>query len=162
MLYFRIRSRNMTVPVAELNKKRRNALWALVGGAGTTGASVVIPTPGFEVPKQAVVATADFVLWAAIYKIYFDDDIGVEGVKDMLLEIGLVGTAGVAVAYGSVKATEGIIHEVLNWIPVIGWIAKGVITGSVTLTVGVLWLWACDAGFRQGESPVVVFKRAFG
>lgn len=84
----------MAIFVAELNEKRRNALWALVGGAGTTGASAVIPTPGWEVPKQAVVATADLALLAAIYKIYFDNDIEVEGVKDMLLEMGLVFTAG--------------------------------------------------------------------
>jgi len=76
--------------------------------------------------------------------------------------MGLVGTAGGVLAYGSVKATEGIIHEVLNWIPVIGWVAKGVITGSVTLTAGLVWLWACDAGLRQGSSPVAAFNQAFG
>jgi len=151
----------MALSVAELNEKRRNALWALVGGAGTTGVSAVIPTPGWEVPKQAVVATTDLATLAAIYKIYSDKNIGVEGVRDMLLEMGFVFTAGGAVAYGSVKAAEGIIHEVLNWIPVIGWVAKGVITGSVTLTVGLLWLWACDAGLRRGKSPVTAFKQAF-
>jgi hypothetical protein len=69
---------------------------------------------------------------------------------------------GGVLAYGCVKVTEGIIHEVLNWIPVIGWVAKGVITGSVTLTVGILWLWAYDAALRQDKSPVAVFKQAFG
>jgi hypothetical protein len=80
----------------------------------------------------------------------------------MLLEMGLVAAVGGAVVYGSIKATEGVIHEVLNWIPVIGWAAKGVITGSVTLTVGALWTWACDAALRQGTSPVSAFKQAFG
>jgi hypothetical protein len=161
-LYLTTQGSNMAISRQQLTKKRKKALWALVGGAGTTGASVVIPTPGWEVPKQAVVATADIVTLAGIYNIYFDEDIGVQGVKDMLLEMGLVVTTGGAVAYGSIKVTEGIIHEVLNWIPVIGWVAKGVITGSVTLTVGTLWLWVCDTALRQDKSPVAVFKQAFG
>jgi len=151
----------MTVSKQELSKKRRKALWTVVGGAGTTGASVVIPTPGFEVPKQAVVATADLVILAGIYNIYFDENVEAERIKDMLLEMGLVGTSGGALAYTSVKVTEGIIHEVLNWVPVIGWAAKGVITGSVTLTVASLWLWACDAALRKGISPVNAFKQVF-
>lgn len=151
----------MTVSMQELSRKRRKALWALIGGAGTTGASVVIPTPGWEIPKQAVVAIADLAILAEIYYIYFDENIGPERIKDMLLEMGLVGASGGTIAYTSVKITEGIIHEVLNWVPVIGWIAKGVITGSVTLTVAALWLWACDAALRKGISPVDSFKAAF-
>lgn len=121
----------------------------------------MIPTPGWEVPKQAVVATADLVILAGIYNIYFDENVGVESIKDMLLEMGLVGASGGVLAYTSVKVTEGIIHEVLNWIPVIGWVAKGVITGSVTLTVASLWLWACDVALRKGISPVNAFQQAF-
>jgi hypothetical protein len=153
---------NMAVSRTEINKKRRKALWTLVAGAGSTGASVVIPTPGFEVPKQVVVATADLALLALIYGIYFDEDIEVDSVRKMLIEMSLVATAGGVAVYAGIKVTEGVIHEVLNWVPVVGWVAKGVITGSVTLTVGALWAWACDAALRQGVSPVTAFQQAFG
>jgi hypothetical protein len=152
----------MTISKSELSKKRRKALWALLGGAGTTGASAVVPTPGLEIPKQAVIGAADAVLLASIYNIYYEESIESQEVKGMLLEMGLVGSASVVTAYASVKAAEGMIHEVLNWFPGLGWIAKGLITGSVTSSVGTLWLVACDAGVRNGVSPVESFRRRLG
>jgi len=62
---------------------------------------------------------------------------------------------------GGVKATEAILAEVLNWVPVIGWVTSGAITASVTLTVGALWWWGCDTALREGTSPVNVIKQAF-
>ena len=149
----------MPISTSELKKKRRKAVWALVGGAGTTGASAVVPTPGLEIPKQAVIGATDAVLLAAIYNFYYEESIEAQDLKEMLLELGLIGSASVVTAYGSVKAAEGAIHEVLNWVPGLGWVAKGFITGSVTLSVGTLWLLACDAGVRNDVSPVEAFKR---
>jgi hypothetical protein len=149
-----------TLPQHDLYKKRRNALRVLLGAAATTGAASAAPTPGLEGPKQASIAIGDVVLMASIYNVYFDDDIGIETVKDMLTELGFVAAVSGGLAYGGVKATEAILSEVLNWVPVIGWIVSGVITASVTLTVGVLWLWACDTAMRQGLSPVKVIRHA--
>jgi hypothetical protein len=149
----------VAISQSELSKKRRKAAWALVGGAGTTGASAVVPTPGLEIPKQAVIGATDAVLLATIYNFYYEESIESQDLKNMLLEMGLIGSASVVTAYGSVKAAEGAIHEVLNWVPGLGWIAKGFITGSVTLSVGTLWLLACDAGVRNGISPVEAVKR---
>jgi hypothetical protein len=126
----------MAVSTYDLNKKRKKVLYALLGGAATTGVASGTPTPGLEAPKQAAIAIGDVVLMAGIYNIYFDDDMSVEGVKDMLLEAGLVTAVGGGLAYGGVKVTEAILAEVLNWVPVIGWVTSGVITASVTLTVG--------------------------
>jgi hypothetical protein len=98
---------------------------------------------------------------ASIYNIYFDDDIDVDGVREMLIEAGLVTAIGGGLAYGGVKATEAILAEMLNWVPVIGWITSGAITASVTLTVGALWWWGCDTALRGGTSPVNVIKQAF-
>lgn len=150
----------MTVSRRDLYKKRRNALRLLLGAAATTGAASASPTPGLEVPKQTSIAIGDVVLMASIYNIYFDDDIGIETVKDMLTELGFVTAVSGSLAYGGVKVTEAILSEVLNWVPVIGWAASGVITGSVTLTVGALWLRACDVALRQGLSPVKIIKHA--
>lgn len=144
----------------ELSRKRKKSLYALLGGAATAGVASGTPTPGFEAPKQAAIAIGDIVIMAGIYNIYFDDDIEIDGVKNMLLEAGLVTAVGGGLAYGGVKVTEAILSEVLNWVPVIGWVTSGAITASVTLTVGAIWLWACDTALRRGKSPVTVIKQA--
>jgi hypothetical protein len=148
--------------VASLSAKRRKALWILTVGAGGTGFSSAIPTPTLEAPKQAAIALADIGLMAGIYTVYFDEDVGVDTIKDMLIEAGLIVSAGGGMAYGTIKATEAVMAEVLNWIPVIGWIISGTITASVTLSAGALWWWACDTAYRSGESPVTILKAAIG
>jgi hypothetical protein len=150
----------VTTSGRNLNKKRKKVLYTLLGGAATTGVTSGTPTPGFEAPKQAAIAIGDIALMAGIYNIYFDDDIGTDGVKSMLIEAGLVTAVGGGLAYGGVKATEAILAEILNWVPVIGWITSGVITASVTLTVGALWWWGCDTALRGDTSPVTVIKQA--
>ena len=75
----------MAVSRRDLSKKRRKAFYALLGAAATTGVASGAPTPGLEAPKQAAIAIGDAVLMVGIYNIYFDDDIEVEEVKDMLL-----------------------------------------------------------------------------
>jgi hypothetical protein len=151
----------MAVSSYDLRKKRKKVLYALLGAAATTGVASGTPTPGLEAPKQAAIAIGDVVLMASIYNIYFDDDIDADGIKDMLIEAGLVAAIGGGLAYGGVKATEAILAEVLNWVPVIGWVLSGVITASVTLTVGALWCWGCDNALREGKSPVTVIRQAF-
>jgi hypothetical protein len=146
----------------DLYKKRKKALWAILGGAATNAVASGAPTPGLETAKQAGIAVADVLLMAGVYNIYFGEDIGTGGVMDMLAEAGLVAAVGGGLTYGAIKVGEAVISEVLNWVPVIGWVASGAITGSVTLTVGCIWLWACDAAYRQGTSPVAAMKQAFG
>jgi hypothetical protein len=151
----------MTVSSHGLNKKRKKALYALLGGAASTGVASGTPTPGLEAPKQAAIAIGDVAIMAGIYNIYYDDDIDVGGVKDMLVEAGLVAAVGGGLAYGGVKVTEAILAEILNWVPVVGWVTSGAITASVTLTVGALWWWRCDNALRRGTTPVNVIKQAF-
>jgi hypothetical protein len=144
--------------MAGLYSKRRKALWILTVGAGGTGFSSAIPTPALEAPKQAAIALADIGLMAGIYTVYFDEDVDVDTIKDMLIEAGVIVTAGGGMAYGTIKATEAVMAEVLNWIPVLGWVVSGTITASVTFSAGALWWWACDTAYRSGTSPVAVLK----
>ena len=143
-----------------LYKKRKDALSTLLIGAAGTGAGSATPTPGLEAPKQAVIAIADFALMARIFDIYFDEDIEAKEVARTLMQTGLVIPVAGGLAYGATKATEALLSEVLNWVPGVGWIISGTITASVTLTVGSLWLWMCDTGFRQDKSPVAIKKQA--
>jgi hypothetical protein len=150
----------MTVSRRDLYKKRKKALYALLGAAATAGAASASPTPGLEVPKQAGVMIGDVALMAGIYNVYFEDDIGVAEVKNMLMELGFVTAVTGGLAYGSVKITEAILSEMLNWVPMLGWVTSGAITASVTLTVGAYWTWACDNALRQGLSPMKIIQQA--
>ena len=100
--------------MANLHSKRRKALWILTVGAGGTGFSSAIPTPTLEAPKQAAIALADIGLMAGIYTVYFDEDVGVYTIKDMLIKAGLIVSAGGGMAYGTIKATEAVMAEVLE------------------------------------------------
>jgi hypothetical protein len=158
-------NRRQNAPALDLQKKRRKALRVLVSGAGTTGAAAAIPTPTLEVPKHAAITVGDIALMESIYNIYFNEGdsgkrIGVDGVTTMLIEAGVVTATTSGLAYAGAKVTMAILAEILNWLPVIGWITSGVITSSTTLAAGALWWWGCDSALQQGTSPVNVIKQA--
>jgi len=148
----------MAVSPWELVKRRRKALWALVPGAAVTGFTSWLPVPGGEGAKQAAVVFADTGVMAAIYEAYFDERIGRDRVWEMLRDMGVVVAVGGTLAYMGVKVSEAIFAEALNFIPVAGWALSGTITSSVTLTAGSWWLWSCDKAFREGKTPVMIWK----
>lgn len=137
-----------------LAKKRRDTALLIVGAAAGTGAASSAPTVSVEIPKQFAIGAADLVLCAGIYRIYFDQEIESDDIWRLITEAGLVTAAGIGAGYVGVKLTEGVVAEVLNWVPVIGWGLSGLITASVTATVGCGWWYLCDSTVR-GESTVL-------
>jgi hypothetical protein len=136
-------------------RKRRKALWLIVPAATLTGGTSGAPTPGLEVPKQAIVSAADIALLAGIYNVYFDEDISPGNMIAVLKEAGILIAVGGSVVYGGVKLTEAGLAEVLNFVPGFGWLVSGMITASVTATVATLWWWYCDRHARNGAIPLM-------
>ena len=97
---------------------------------------------------------ADALVFSQIYQAYFDEELDEESLKDLLVQTGIALAVGGGLAYISIKLTEGLITEVLNFIPIVGWAVSGTITASVTLTFGTLWAIASDHAVRNGTSPV--------
>lgn len=145
-----------------LARRRRKALWTVVRAAGTTGAASTAPTTGLEIPKQAAVGLTDLVMLGTLYSVYFDEQPDQAQMTEMLTEAGVVLAAAGGLAYTSVKFTEATLAEILNFVPLVGWLASGAITASVTTTVGLLWLWGCDSAYRRGTSPMWEVRTALG
>jgi uncharacterized protein (DUF697 family) len=137
-----------------LVRRRKKALWIIIAAAGATGSASTAPTTGLEIPKQAAVGLGDLALLGSIYNIYFDEEPDQDSMIEMLKEAGVLLAVGGGFAYGSVKLTEAVLAEILNFVPVVGWLVSGAITASVTTTVGSLWCWACDQALRRGTNPV--------
>ena len=155
-----VQARSDAQPSGEsLFKRRKKTLWIVLGAAGACGSASSAPTAGLEIPKQAAVGLGDMVLLASIYNVYFEEEPGQDRMIEMLKEAGVVLAVGGGFAYGSVKLTEAVLAEVLNFVPVVGWLVSGAITASVTATVGALWWWACDQALRRGTNPVAEIRR---
>jgi hypothetical protein len=133
--------------------KRRKALWLIVPAATLTGGASGTPTPGLEVPKQAVVSAADIALLAGIYNVYFEEELGPANMIELLKNAGMLIAVGGSLVYGGVKLTEAGTAEVLNFVPGVGWLISGLITASVTATVASLWWLYCDGHARKGTIP---------
>jgi hypothetical protein len=141
-----------------LAKKRRKAIGILLAAAGGTGTVSAAPTPGLELPKQAAVGLADALVFSNIYQAYFDEELDDENLRSMLQQTGVAVAVGGGVAYVSVKLTEGLLAEILNFVPGLGWLVSGAITASVTVTFGALWALMCDYSVRTGTSPTAEMR----
>jgi hypothetical protein len=141
-----------------LAKKRRKVIGILLTAAGGTGSVSAAPTPGLEFPKQAFVGLADALVFSNIYQAYFDEDLDEESVKNMLQQTGVAVAVGGGVAYVSIKLTEGLLAEILNFLPGVGWLISGAITASMTVIFGALWATMCDYSVRNGTSPVTELR----
>jgi hypothetical protein len=140
-----------------LSQRRAEALERVLGVIGAVGILSGAPTPTLEAPKQAVITIGDALLLKSIYEVYFDDvPDGEEPFREMLSDAGLKLLAGGAVAYVGVKASEGVVAEVLNFIPGLGWLLSGLVTASVTATVACAWWKYCDSRYRSQADPLAV------
>jgi hypothetical protein len=141
-----------------LAKRRRKAISILLTAAGGTGSVSAAPTPGLELPKQAVVGLADALVFSNIYQAYFDEDLDEESLRSMLQQTGAAVAVGGGVAYVSIKLTEGLLAEVLNFVPGLGWLISGAVTASITVCFGALWAALCDYSVRNGTSPAAEMR----
>ncbi len=141
-----------------LAKKRRKAIGILLAAAGGTGAVSAAPTPGLELGKPVIVGLADALVFSNIYQVYFDEELDEESLRSMLQQTGVAVAVGGGVAYVSIKLTEGLLAEILNFFPLVGWAISGAITASMTVTFGALWAVFCDRAVRNGTSATAEMR----
>ena len=143
-----------------LSQRRHDALGLVLGVAGGVGILSGAPTPGAELGKQVVISVGDALLLKSIYEAYFDEVPDEESVRKMLSDAGLKLLAGGTIAYAGVKVTEGVVAEVLNFVPGLGWMVSGLVTAAVTSTVAGAWWLFCDSKYRGKASPIAVAQPA--
>ena len=139
-----------------LSKRRREALNLVLGVSSAVGLVSGAPSPGAEIPKQGLITIGDAVLLKNIYEVYFDEAPDEERIREMLSDAGLKIMAGGVIVYVGVKLSEGVVAEVLNFVPGLGWMVSGLITASVTASVASAWWLFCDRKYQGQEGPLVV------
>src|SRR5262249_22099795 len=121
----------------------------LLGGTATT-TTVVLPVglTGTEACKHLAVAGVEIITFTNIFRIYFDEHLTPNQIKNLLVEASLALVVGGTLVYTSIKTMHVLAMEALNLIPVIGWlttpIINAVVTGSMTLVTGAAWIALCD------------------
>jgi len=140
----------VTMPELTLQKKQRKSLALILEFAlGSTAASSV-PTPAFEVSKQIILAAADVTLCWNIYALYYDEDLSVENIVELLKRAGIVTSVGTVLVYTGARTTWGLADEVLN-LSGIGTLVSGVIAGSSTALVGLAFLAWINNAWQQDQ-----------
>ncbi|WP_414576964.1 hypothetical protein [Anabaena sp. CCY 9402-a] len=137
-----------------LGKKRLETVLAITTYAIGSGTASVTPTPGGEIPKQLILTTSDILMYTAIWKIYFEEDLSSKGLIEILAELGLVTFGATGTAYLVSKATTGILKEITNWTGPVGWGFTSAIAGSLSGLFGAIWAIYCDYLYSRREQPV--------
>jgi uncharacterized protein (DUF697 family) len=157
MSAFRRHPTSLTVSPS-FSKERRRIIQILLGAAAANGGLSAAPTPGVEGPKQVAIGLADVLVFSGIYQAYFDKELDEQSLQSLLMDTGVAVAVGGGFAYVSIKLGESVLAEILNFVPIVGWLVSGAITASMTVTFGVLWAWACERSIRNGTSPAAEMR----
>ena len=138
------------MPELTLQQKQRKSLTLILEFAlGSTAASSV-PTPAFEVSKQIVLAAADVTLCWKIYALYYDEDLSLENIVELLKRAGIITSVGSVLVYTGARTSQGLADEMLN-LSGIGTLVSGVIAGSSTALVGLAFLAWVNNAWQQDQ-----------
>lgn len=129
--------------MTSLNEKRIQATMLVVGAVITNSAASAIPTPMFETHKHMALSGVEIGLCVGIYNIYFHKKLTKAQMKQFLTKEGIAVSSGGGLAFVATKAGHSAVAEMLNYVPVVGWGIKAVLSGSITATVGATCITAC-------------------
>lgn len=131
-----------------LAKNRWEAAVIVTGGVLGVGGLSAAPTPTLELPKQVTIVGADALMCLGIARCYFND-FDDAALKSTFSKYAEAGGLGVLAGYGVTKLIEALAAEALNFVPLAGWLASGLITAGVSGLIGSLFWVSCDRAFRN-------------
>lgn len=131
-----------------LAKKRRNAAYKLVLPILGEFLIMAVPKPTMEIPTGAVLSVAEMAIFFDIWKLYFDDNLDKNRLKDLLEEMGLMVLLGSIATFLTAKLGNALAGEAGNLVPGIGWIIEGLVASIITLIAGILWINFCEKVYR--------------
>lgn len=141
--------------VKNQGKKRLDAFLAIASYAAGGGAAAAAPTPCMEVPKQIVLTASDVLMYASIWKIYFEEDLTQKDILAMLTEIGLVSVAAFGTAYLIARGSTALLNELTDWIGPLGWGMSALVSGSLGGLSGMVWALYCDRLYEQRHPQII-------
>lgn len=137
-----------SVSPKELRSKRRQAYMKLVLPTTLGFLNGVIPKPTAEIPGEIVSMVADMAIFADIWGLYFDD-ISIDDLQLILKEVGILKSAGTVATFASIRVVDGVINEIGNLGGPPGWIAEGILSGSISVVAGYMWIRFCEKIYLQ-------------
>ena len=134
-----------------LDEKYTEALLRVIRTSMGTTLAAAVPTPAFELSKALGIAIADAWMFWDIYRVYYDEPLSSERLAELLGLAGIIVVSGGVVSYATFKIGQAMINEVLNFIPVGGWLISAMVTGTTTLTLGLVWVGVVDSWYRDSR-----------
>ncbi|MGF1499799.1 MAG: hypothetical protein ACFB8W_23675 [Elainellaceae cyanobacterium] len=132
-----------------LGKKRLDVALAIAGYATGGAAAAAAPTPVLELPKQVMFTASDILMYASIWRTYFEEDLSEKHLMDMLTELGIVTIAACGTAYLVGRASTALLCEISDWAGPLGWWMAAVVSGSLAGLSGVAWAVYCDRRYHE-------------
>ena len=133
-----------------LKEKQKKSLKLIMEFAMGSTAASSIPTPVFEISKQIMLAGADLTLCWRIYAIYYDEELSMDSLTELMKRAGILTSVGTALVYTGARATQGMMDETLN-LSGIGTVVSGLIAGSSTAAVGLAFLAWVNNAWQQDQ-----------
>jgi uncharacterized protein (DUF697 family) len=124
--------------------KRNDAFWTIVQHSVVNGGLASVPTPGVETGKHMMYSANEIAMCLRIAHIYIGPQIKEGDVKEMLVANGLAAGTGAGLAIVATKVGQTVVDEMLNFVPVVGWMIKGSLAGSITASLGWAFLKICE------------------
>ena len=125
--------------------KKKDAMWVIIGATAGNSVQASFPVPGFETHKHLAMTSVEIGMCLAIAKIYFGEQITREDLKPMFQEAGIAIGAGGGLGLVATKVGHVATDELLNLAGPIGWGVKAGIAGSLTASIGLVFLKFCES-----------------
>ena len=103
-----------------LDRKRTDGLLRIAQNTVGTSLATAVPTPALELTKSIGIAAADAWMFYDIYKIYFNERLSAQRLKEMLGNAGIIIFSGGVVSYGAFRVSQSLLNEMFNALPVVG------------------------------------------
>jgi len=134
-----------------IERKRTQAMFRITRTAVGTSIGGAVPVPALELAKEIGIAAADAALMYDIYRIYNDEPLSGARLREMLGTAGVIVLTGGAISYISLRVGQGVLNELLNAFPLLGWVLRGLMTGATTVTVGLAWMTLVEDAYRKAQ-----------
>ena len=125
--------------------KQNDAIWVIIGSISLNSLQASVPVPGFETHKHVAMTSVEIGMCLAIAKIYFGEQITKEDLTPMFQEAGIAIGAGGGLGLVATKVGHVATDELLNLAGPIGWVVKAGIAGSLTASIGLVFLEFCKS-----------------
>ena len=132
-----------------MNEKKLKAIQVVIEQSVASAGLSALPTPGFETGKHAFLLSVNEIsMCVRIANVYSGSKIGESEMKEVLLDTGLAISTGGGLAFIATQAGRGIVNEMLNFVPVVGWVIKGIIASSLSAMIGASFIAVAEEQWR--------------